>query len=295
MAIDFKVIYLETNQGHGNARRVSIDNASNDLIALMDADDVSAPFRFQRQLKAFIDNPTLDICGGNITEFDGDESNVTGRRVVEQTDELIKRDLKKRCPMNQVSVMFRKRAYEIAGGYIDWYCEEDYYLWARMIQKGCNFANVKEDIVNVRTGLNMSSRRGGWKYFASERKMQRYLLESKLISFPRYVWNVLLRFGGEVLLPNWLRNKVFKITRSKVDNNQKIEEINNSEIIAESYPRFSVAMCVYGKDNPMWFDRALKSILLDQTVKPCELVLVVDGQIPKEIQNIITKYKDELR
>jgi hypothetical protein len=36
--------------------------------------------------------------------------------------------------MNQVSVMFKKSFAETAGGYIDWFCEEDYYLWIRIAE-----------------------------------------------------------------------------------------------------------------------------------------------------------------
>jgi hypothetical protein len=48
-------------------------------------------------------------------------------------------------------------------------------------------------------------------------------------------------------------------------------------------------MCVYGGDNPEWFDTALGSVI-DQTVKPNEIVLVVDGPVPDSIQNVIDKY-----
>ena len=287
--ISFKTIYLPTNQGHGNARRRSLEECTNELVALMDADDVSYPNRFAEQLSLFTHNTDLDICGGQITEFVGDESNLIGRREVKLNDADIKRDLKKRCPMNQVSAMLKKSAYDRAGGYIDWYCEEDYYLWARMMQQGAVFANVGSDIVNVRTGLDMSSRRGGWKYFKSERRMQRYLLSSKSIRFPRYLYNVFLRFCGEVLAPNWLRNKLFKATRTQIKN----ESVNPSkaQLKTDDYPAFSVAMCVYGKDNPVWFDRALNSILVEQTIKPSEIVLVVDGPVPDEIKDVIEGYQ----
>ena len=49
-------------------------------------------------------------------------------------------------------------------------------------------------------------------------------------------------------------------------------------------------MCVYGGDNAEWFDTALDSILVHQTVKPSEVVLVVDGPIPQTIQTVIDKY-----
>ena len=49
----FKVIRLETNQGHGIARKTGLDNCTNELVAIMDADDICAPTRFEKQIKAF--------------------------------------------------------------------------------------------------------------------------------------------------------------------------------------------------------------------------------------------------
>ena len=288
--ISFKTVYLKENQGHGNARRHSLDACTNDIVALMDADDISSPNRFYKQLNMFIEHPEVSVCGGHITEFIGDEKNITGRREVKLDDFDIKQDLKKRCPMNQVTAMFRKNAYYAAGGYIDFYCEEDYYLWARMIQKGFIFSNVDADIVNVRTGEDMSSRRGGWKYFKSERKMQKYLLQNKMISLPRYMYNVAIRFCGEIIASNWLRQKLFKFTRKEVDKRLIIDVMDDVKTF--NYLPFSVSMCVYGKDNPDWFDRALASILIYQIIKPSEVVLVVDGPIPDSIKMVIDKYRE---
>ena len=53
---------------------------------------------------------------------------------------------------------------------------------------------------------------------------------------------------------------------------------------------FSVAMSVYKNDNAEFFDRALKSITEEQTVKPSEIVLVVDGPVGDEINQVIEKY-----
>lgn len=54
--------------------------------------------------------------------------------------------------------------------------------------------------------------------------------------------------------------------------------------------QFSVAMCVYKNDNPHHFRTALDSIL-NQTVPPSEIVLVVDGPVPDGMSNIITEYR----
>lgn len=214
-SIAFKVIRLEKNVGHGEARRVCFDNCSCDLIALMDADDLSVPDRFQRQIQYFADNPDVSVVGGYITEFitavaPTDISQKAGSRIVPETDEDIKQYMKKRCPMNQVTVMFKKEDVAEVGGYIDWYCEEDYYLWIRLALAGRQFGNIPENLVDVRVGEEMYQRRGGWKYFKSEASLQRYMLSNSIISFPRYLVNICERLAVQVLMPNKVRGWVFQ-------------------------------------------------------------------------------------
>ena len=206
----FNVIRLPENVGHGEARRIGLKSCKNELVALMDADDISLPRRFEEQLEAFRKDEELVIVGSHISEFIGEESNIVSYRRVSLTDEEIKVDMKKRCPMNQVTVMFRRSAVEKVGGYIDWYCEEDYYLWLRLMLDGAKFANCDSVLVNVRTGEGMYSRRGGVPYFVSEAKLQGYMLKNKVIGIPDYVINVAKRLIVQVLLPNKIRGFVFK-------------------------------------------------------------------------------------
>lgn len=214
-AIQFRVVYLGKNMGHGEARRICFEHCSYDLIALMDADDLSVPDRFEKQLAVFAQNPSVSIVGGNIHEFIGTPDNCVGKRIVPEADADIKAYMKKRCPMNQVTVMFRKADIAEVGGYIDWFCEEDYYLWIRMALAGKRFANVSENLVNVRVGEEMYQRRGGWKYFCSEAKLQGLMLKKGMISLPRYTVNVARRLVLQVLMPNKLRGFIFqKFARS---------------------------------------------------------------------------------
>ena len=213
----FRVVRFAENQGHGNARRAGLAACSNELVALMDADDLSAPDRFQKQLAKFAGNPSLDIVGGMITEFVGEPDNVVARRDVPLEDQDIKQYMKKRCPMNQVTVMFKKTSVNRVGGFIDWYCDEDYYLWLRMTLAEMQFGNVPDVLVNVRVGEEMYQRRGGKKYFLSEAKLQKYMLDHKIIGFGTYMMNVNKRLIVQVLLPNKLRGWVFqKFARKKV-------------------------------------------------------------------------------
>ena len=212
----FKIIRLSKNLGHGNARRIGLENCSNDIVALMDADDISRKDRFEKQILCFENNNNLSVVGGFIQEFYGSVSNIVGLRKVPVSDLEIKKYLKKRCPFNQVTVMFKKSEVEKAGGYLDWFNEEDYYLWIRMAQNNFIFFNLEDILVDVRVGKEMYARRGGKKYFFSEAKLQKYMYEHKIINYYTYLSNVSIRFFVQILMPNKIRSLIYaKFARSK--------------------------------------------------------------------------------
>lgn len=212
----FKTIWIEKNVGHGNARKIGIENCTYDIVALMDSDDISVPDRFEKQRKCFREDKELSVVGGYIQEFIGNTENIVGIRTVSLFDTEIKEYIKSRCPMNQMSVMFKKQDVVKAGGYIDWHYDEDYYLWIRMYLRGCKFKNLSDILVNVRGGTEMYLRRGGWRYFKSEAKLQGYMLDKKIIDFSRYLFNVTIRFIVQVLMPNYMRAYVFRKLFRKV-------------------------------------------------------------------------------
>jgi len=94
---------------------------------------------------------------------------------------------------------------EVKGGYVEFFNENPTTFLAKM-----KFANVSDDLVNVRVGKEMYQRRGGIKYFKSEAKLQKYMLEHKIIGMSTYLLNISKRLIVQVLLPNKLRGWVFK-------------------------------------------------------------------------------------
>lgn len=206
----FKILRLKDNRGLGNALKLAIENTSNEIIARMDSDDISVPDRFEQQLKFFSNHSEVDIVGGDITEFIGDETNIVGKRSVPTKDSEIKEYMKKRCAFNHMSVMYKKSVIQAAGGYLDWFWNEDYYLWIRMQLNGAVFANTGTVLVNVRVGEEMYQRRGGKKYFQSEYDLQKLMLDNKMISLPTFAGNVGKRVIIQRLLPNRIRGWVFR-------------------------------------------------------------------------------------
>lgn len=55
-----------------------------------------------------------------------------------------------------------------------------------------------------------------------------------------------------------------------------------------SSPSFSVLVSVYKNDSAKFFETALKSISIDQTLKPTQIVVVEDGPVGEEIETVIS-------
>lgn len=55
------------------------------------------------------------------------------------------------------------------------------------------------------------------------------------------------------------------------------------------YPKFSVLMSLYIKEKAEYLNEALSSVI-NQTVKPSEIVIVYDGPITTELEDIVEKY-----
>lgn len=204
------VIRLDKNGGLGNALKLGVENAKYDICARMDSDDICLPDRFEKQLAYLEAHPECDIVGGQMTEFIDTPENIVGRREVPLSNEEIYEFMKSRCALNHVTVMFRKEAVLKAGNYQDWFWNEDYYLWVRMMMAGCKFANIPDVAVNVRSGADQYARRGGKKYFDSEMGIKKLMLEKGMISRKEYIINYVERFIVQLILPNSIRGWVFR-------------------------------------------------------------------------------------
>ena len=205
-----KLCPLEKNSGLGVALAHGLIQCSNELVARMDADDNSLPNRFKKQLAYLAAHPQVAVLGGKIQEVDSHTLQPMAIRPVPQTDAEIKKFIKMRSPFNHVTVMFKKSAVLAAGNYQPFHLLEDYYLWARLATKGYEMANLPDVLVKVRVDAAMYGRRGGWKYFKSNWAMSKKLRELGLTSWPTCIFNTVVRFCAQVLMPNSLRSYFYR-------------------------------------------------------------------------------------
>ena len=187
-----EVVPLEKNGGLGAALRAGMAHCDTEWIARMDADDISEPDRFAAQAAYIESNPGIDVLGGNIAEFDSDETITTGVRTVPRLAEDIARMLRDRNPMNHVTVFLRKEAAERAGGYMPMPQTEDYYLWVRMLDAGCRLENIGQTLVRVRCGNGFLQRRATGALIGGYAMIERYMRDAGRISTARMYRNLLL-------------------------------------------------------------------------------------------------------
>ena len=204
-----KYVTFEKNQGLGLALRAGVPACSNELIARMDTDDICREDRFEVQLKEFLKDHNLDICGSHIKEFDENPEKCHSIRKVPLNNEEIIQYQRRRSAYNHVTVMFRKNSVLKSGNYEDAPLMEDDMLWTRMILAKCKGKNVDEYLVYVRTGLSMIERRGGWSYFKKYKASRKKVYELGLASYWDYIYTLIVQLIV-ALVPTSIRKFVFE-------------------------------------------------------------------------------------
>ena len=204
-----QIIRLKENKGLGKALPTGVPRCRCSVIARMDSDDISRPDRCERQFR-IIERDGYDLVSGTLQEFVREPGDMDRLRVLPRTSEEILQYAKKRNPFNHPCVMFRKESVLRVGSYQDFPGFEDYYLWIRMLRKGCKGYNVQEVILDMRTGNGMYDRRGGRDYLYWVLRFQRYLYCKNFITKKEYIQNCLVRTTVGAI-PGGAREKFYHV------------------------------------------------------------------------------------
>ena len=140
-----KIINKTKNEGPANLRNEGIERAESEFIALMDADDIALPTRFEKQLEVFDNDPGIGVCGTWFTFF-GDKQKLV-KHVVDPDD--IKIQFLSSCVIGNPTVMFRKSVIGDLRFEHQYVPSEDYGLWSQVVQK-TRFYNIPESLLDYR-------------------------------------------------------------------------------------------------------------------------------------------------
>lgn len=201
------VVALARNVGLGPALDAGLRACLHDVVARMDADDVSEPHRFAVQMP--IVEAGHDLVGSGLIEFGRDPDDVVGVR----TPPVAARDIRARArfadPFNHPTVVYRRDLVRAVGGYTDFALMEDYLLWAKMLLAGARVANVAEPLVRYRVGEGAYARRGGRAQLRAELALQWRFRRIRFTTRRQFVRNVIVR-GGYRLVPERIRRTAYR-------------------------------------------------------------------------------------
>lgn len=207
----FTVLELAENGGLADALNHGLEVCRNELVARMDADDISLPERCERELEYFEENPELVICGCIIDEFYGSPDNVKTSRIVPSTYEGIKKFMRRRQAFNHPTVMYKKSKVLECGGYSKLRRKEDFDLFSRMVNLGCYTRNLNESLYLYRVDQDNFKRRKSWDNFTSAIKVYLAHLKRKGCSIKDFIiisFAELIFFIAPLRVVEWL-SKMF--------------------------------------------------------------------------------------
>ena len=155
----FQIVRLPENMGIGAAANIGLRYCKNEYIAKMDADDISVPWRCEKEMELFAQHQELSVVGGYIAEFDDDPQSPFAIRKVPLQHEDILVFARRRQPFNNMTVMYKKSAVEAVGGYRPLNRCEDFDLYIRLLHAGYRAQNIEAVLVHARVNAGGFSRR----------------------------------------------------------------------------------------------------------------------------------------
>lgn len=196
---DSRIIVIEkpVNTGYTNSLNQGLQLAKGEYIARMDADDISLPERFAKQVSFLDANPEIVLCGSWYSII-GTENVI---KVPEHHNKIKLALLKGNC-MAHPSVMMRKQVLDTFSVVYDVSKEpaEDYDLWVRLVAIG-KLHNLKEVLLNYRVHQTQVSKKRRQQQIASALATRIQIVENLNYSFTQSENDLLNKIiGGSVAI-----------------------------------------------------------------------------------------------
>lgn len=130
-----------------------------DFFARMDADDISHPDRFKKQIFFFKNHKDIDVVGSDVLEFNDFDDGRFYKKMDGKHSDLIN-NIIQRCPFNHPTVMMKMSVFDSARYNEALMNTQDYYLWVDLAAAGHKFANINEALLEFRVNKSFHTRRG---------------------------------------------------------------------------------------------------------------------------------------
>ena len=185
-----------------------------EFIARMDADDISMPNRFEKQLEYLKMHPEVDLVGGAINEID--ENGCDRGKITKYpcSPEDCRAFFAKRNPVAHPTVVFRRSFFEKAGWEYptDFVRNEDTRLWHEGYKHGCVIANLPDVLLHFRmTDAMFTQRRNGKVFAKSQLELRKKINKDLRFGFMANVYAYVMYLL--MISPSWLLKLAYRVLR----------------------------------------------------------------------------------
>lgn len=259
---DSRIVLIEQdNTGLATALNNGIRSARTNYIARMDADDISMAERLGKQVKFLNDNPDYVLVGTNAYIIDKD-----GEVVYNSSQPVSWEEIRHNFPRSSFfhsSVMFKRDAFQLAGGYFDeiskLYSFEDTILWNKMLRYGA-MTNLPQPLIKYRLLPGAATAKSGKEAIAAEK--------------------ILLEIISEDMLSEKNRLELIRI-KSSINKDQRI--LNYHLHLAKKY--------IFNNYQPLKARKNLIEVIKRSPFNIISFLLFLLTIIPQEVTMILLKLK----
>lgn len=143
-------VFNQENRGIPESVNELFGMVSTEYVTRMDADDISLPGRFSRQIAYLDAHPEIDVLGAHALYIDSDGRPIYVPKLPLEHDEIDTANLRGACSFIQSSVMMRSAIVRRVGGYDPHYrAAQDLDFWLRAAEHG-RLANLPDVLLKYR-------------------------------------------------------------------------------------------------------------------------------------------------
>jgi glycosyltransferase involved in cell wall biosynthesis len=145
---DNRIVLIDReNEGLPYSLNEGISIAKGDYIARMDADDISLPTRFEKQID-FMQKSELDVCGSYIKLFGKNKKEYIIKYPL--NDEDIRFSLLFFSCLAHPTIVFKNKVFDKVKYNVDYKVTQDYQLWCDIVNADFKIGNIPEVLLNYR-------------------------------------------------------------------------------------------------------------------------------------------------
>jgi glycosyltransferase involved in cell wall biosynthesis len=153
-------VYGLPHGGRGRARNACLERSTGSLVAVCDADDISFPTRFEKQVRYLQQNPSVGAVASWWIPFSTAQPGIGGRvdRFPTDPSELQRCFRRGKMRFHNATAMIRMQLFQQFGGYHpEQKRAQDYEFFARVSRAGVRLAALPEPLLYYRQAADVPS------------------------------------------------------------------------------------------------------------------------------------------